>query len=779
VILPLHSHAFLFFIPALLALAFTTHAQAESNVTVTDEVLLSAPPRLGVNIGESKPLNDNDILVNALLHGGFRKGRHVRIIEAANPSNGAIFDANHNPNIWTDGNGIIGGTMTVLTGAAAGRSAAITGHSADGRIEFAPEDFSLDPGDYIAVHGPLQQVAKPERELGDTYLGIGRFHVKGERGSVVDLIDDPGDPGDQLLQITLADVIRAQGGVAHDVFVEPDSEYICTVRARGTPGLDLVTAFFHTRLARNDPRARIETFPRRAAVSGELRAYTTHISTPSVEVMGEGPCRLEVFFTAGETPGGVGEIDSIVFTQPEQQTPSGVKKRVVDHLKDSRVGVLRFHRSAAIGGLVEDITAPNPTQASWTYYAKYKDYEGQWASGTVDQWMLLAEETGAIPWIPVGAPNTPDDWYNLISYLAAPPDFDDYAQKRANHGYEQPWTDRAPTIYLECGNEWWNPTFAPFHIKSPQKMAEVFETVFKAARNHPHFDDDCIKLVAGAWAANAYNWTVPLARELKSHDAIAVAPYLLHSLDTHEPLQSRYQALFAATESYTRVAGRMAIDAATKPLAVYELNTHLTDPNVPKKSAGELATSVGAGIAVLDTAMTAMANLGASPVALFQLFQRDFGGRLGLWGTSVRLPSGKIRPRPVWLGLELANRYFLTGDILQTDVTGSPTWTQPKNGTVNALENVPYIKAYAARHDNGVNVMIVNRHLEQTLPVKIDLPVDATSNVNLALLTSDAIIDNNEQSQTVTIKQSNLTDFSGIYRAPPYSASVLQFRNTP
>ena len=41
--------------------------------------------------------------------------------------------------------------------------------------------------------------------------------------------------------------------------------------------------------------------------------------------------------------------------------------------------------------------------------------------------LKLCMDTGAQPWISVGAANAPDDWHALISYLAAPAEFDDDA----------------------------------------------------------------------------------------------------------------------------------------------------------------------------------------------------------------------------------------------------------------------------------------------------------------------------------------------------------------
>ncbi|MBI2434904.1 MAG: hypothetical protein HYV26_18780 [Candidatus Hydrogenedentes bacterium] len=475
-------------------------------------------------------------------------------------------------------------------------------------------------------------------------------------------------------------------------------------------------------------------------------------------------------------------LDDIRLEDSNAETPSGFIRPAVEAMKEARCGVLRFYGTSSLGSLVEEFTAENTTQAPWSFVSLASFFRFNSTDTVLDQWMELSREVGARPWVNVGSANSPDDWYRLVSYLAAPAEFDDDAKRRAAHGYAAPWTETFDKIYLEIGNEWWNSIFSPYYLWDPVKHGELCKNIIAKVQEHPHLQADKIEIIAGGWAVNAHHWNGVVDATSQGQDSISIAPYLLHKLDNSKTPEDKYRTLFADVDAYLQGPGASTLEDLEKnakqtSLAIYELNTHLTGGSAGPKVASEICPSLAAGVAVLDKAMALMASMKTNPIVYFTLLQRSFQDRLGLWGVLIRTPDGELRPRPVWQGLRLANQYLIDGPMLKVEVEGSPTWDQPENGSIAETDNVPYIHAYAFRPKGDkerLNVLLINRHLSQPFRMTVVLPFRPAPAAQRVILSGENPADNNEEREQIQVREEKVDNFDGTVTVPACSAVVYQ-----
>ena len=778
-------------------LAAADPAPGTASVTVTDRVLLERPHRLGINIGKNTYYNDLEIVAEPFAHGGFAKGRQVLMLEVGeSPSDVIIdkaFDASRPWRKYVDS--FAGGQYCVATGPRAGEQGSIVRHDAGtGRFQLARSGPALDQGELVWLQGPLTSRANPYPKGGQTPLGIGDFRIETQGDVEVGFVDATADPRDQYLRITFpADKRDTSARILHHIPGTPDASYRLRLRARADGnGCKLAAVMYNLGVPGGQPGRTVAMHAREGdAIGTEWQDYVFDAQTVGDPRIADrfAAVAVDVLGGTGVGPANV-DIDFIEFENNTIESESGFSRYLVEQVKEARCGVLRFWGIADLGSLVDDITARNANEASWTYVSYESGCIYYATCAVVDQWLRLSQEAVAAPWLCVGSANTPADWHNLISYLAAPAGFDAYADRRVAHGFEKPWSDAFRKIYLEIGNEWWNRIYAPFAAPNGQKYGELCATIIRAVRAHPHFDDDVFEIVCDGWAVNAHGWNNKLDTTCDGHDRISLAPYLVQRLDRVGTVEERYGSLFADVDDYAANAGRSCLDAVRTTgkgtgLCIYELNTHLTAKETPAAVASEICTSVGAGIAVLDQAMSCMSRMGTDPIAYFSYLQHSYGregdARLGLWGNLIRTRGGPHRPRPVWLGLSMANRYLIEGDMVEVRLDNVPTWSQPQNGSVEAQDRVPYLHAYAFRTASRdgwpqSRLLLINRHCTDALNAAVTVPFTPHGPVRAAVLTSGGIADNNEEWEHVKLATGEVQQFTNgeVLPLPPFSATVLQ-----
>jgi len=777
---------------SMVYLAGCTAAETpRASVRILDEVVHAAPERLGVNLGFSTYYGDQQYVENALLHGGFSKGMQTLMARVKSATENQFIDDTTDPaDPWTIvARSLAGGSYEVATGARAGERGRITAHDSNaGAYTLEHDGPPMLEGDYVWLRGPLESFAQPEppstngEERG---LGIGDFRLWDEGGAVVDLVETAPGSTDQALRIAL-DPGEA-GGVRHYIQATPDTSYRVILRARSAAaGTQLSVQMRNFGLPESDPTKELSLTPRGGAtLTDSWREVIFEGRTgPDARIAGAISV-FEIGAAAGDLAGVV-EIDSARLEDGRLKGSTAFNRQVENALKEARVGTVRFYGVADLGALVEHFTARDQADAGWNFLGLGSGRSTGGVAAVVDDCLALAKNVGARPWLTIGGANTPEDWYALISYLAAPGDFDAASARRAAHGHAAPWTTQFDRIYLEIGNEWWNSIFRPFYVFEGAKYGEICARITARIQAHPHFDAEKLVIVAGGWAINAHGWNATVDAASAGHGRISLAPYVLHELDDFANNAEKYGTLFAAVDDYHQQiapAIRAGLEANGKGtrLAIYELNTHLTGGKAPEAVASEIASSAAAGIAVLDQAMASMAGLGASPINYFTLLQRSYDGRTGLWGNLLREADGTLRARPVWHGLRLANEHLIEGDMIKAEVLSTPTWAQAENGNVGEIGQTPWLHAYAfgTTTEGGkrrTNVLLINRHWAEPIEAEVALPFDAGNSAQAVQLYGATPSSNNENSELVRPSTLSVAwaGATGTVLLPPCSATVVR-----
>jgi hypothetical protein len=746
-------------------------------IRVTNEVVVEKPERLGVNIGGSYYWSDMQHVANPLAHGGFSQGRQVLLIQAApgateNTVRDAYFDPSDPDTRYTES--FAGGGYVIATGARAGESGEITAHALDSNtFTLSNNGAPIAEGDVVWLRGPWTSRSVPDskQEGIEQNIGIGDFRPLTDDGATLSLVPSGNGERDQALRVTFP---RAgSGGIRHYIRSITGNTYTLHVRARaGAPGMTLVASMRNFGIPYPDEGNAIDMESGAdPTLTDEWREFIFTASTPDDDRIMEETAAFELVVKADGA--GFADIDAVWLEDRRSQTAHGFNRQMTEAIREAGCGVLRFYGVSSLASPVEDFTAGSTIDAPWTFASLSTGGRFNATDAVLDDWMLLSLDAQALPWITVGGANTPQDWMQLISYICAPSGFDAASQRRA------PWVDRFDRIYLEIGNEWWNPVFRPYHVMPPQKYGEICALIIEAVKTHPYYDPDRIKIIAGGWAANGHHWNGEVER-LAKPDYLSLAPYLLQELNDYSTPVKRLNALFGDVEGYAATGGRSTLDDlkdSSVRLAVYELNTHLTGGRAPASVASEICTSAAAGVAVLDQAMAVMHDMKASPINYFTILQRSYDDRLGLWGALVKGADGSLRARPVWHGLRLANKHLIAGDMVATEVSTSATWDQPENGSVPEMDDVPYIHAYAFRDGDQLNVLVINRHPRERHAFTFSLPEAVQPNVQAIQLAADDPFADNEAREEVKLREIEVDAYTPghKYTVPAASATVFKF----
>jgi alpha-N-arabinofuranosidase len=276
-------------------------------------------------------------------------------------------------------------------------------------------------------------------------------------------------------------------------------------------------------------------------------------------------------------------------------------------------------------------------------------------------------------------------------------------------------SDDNRVAFWEIGNELYMRDDMSGASMSPAdyaKKVRSFSTAMRAV-------DPSIKIGAigglnyGRYSFISYpDWTKTVLRQTGNDiDFIAVhnayAPVLINA--ENEKPANVYSALLAAPilvgrnlDALTDLIRKEAPDSADRmEIAITEWGPffHVS----PGSSWVDHVKTLGSALFVADTLRVFAERPKVTIATFFKLMEPTFMGWLGP-------RDGKYIPKPAFLAFELYTQHCFP-QVLATQVS-SPTYDSPGAGVVDAVRDVPYLTALAAKDPNTarISVIVVNKH---------------------------------------------------------------------
>jgi hypothetical protein len=409
------------------------------------------------------------------------------------------------------------------------------------------------------------------------------------------------------------------------------------------------------------------------------------------------------------------------------------RSEVVDVLRSLHPGYLRDWQGQ-LGDTLENRIAPALARKSYRYRPGQDDSQTDFGYGIGD-FLELAEDVGAAPWIIIPPTFTDAECAGLGDYLAG----------RTFPAGQQ--------ILVEFGNESWNDLFRPAGITDPYMYSQAADRCFAALR--PHATGVPIRTVIGTQFANPARMAA-YAEESRGADVLAVAPYFAYTIPAGLSLSARIPLLFEPQIAKLTAAVHTAA-SVRKELATYEVNLHSVEGDASEAERLPLVAGIASGSALAKSMLDALSR-GIRKQCVYTLSGFDAGSRSGkeftpLWGI-VRDLGPTRRLRPTGLALQLMNG-VLSGDMLQVTQRG------PGDVTVYAFSAGPSAVA--------VSGSSVRRK------VTIQLPVAQSGSFRLLRLGARSVSSTNEDAEDVTVTHETvpLTGNTVTFLLEPWSMAVL------
>jgi hypothetical protein len=357
--------------------------------------------------------------------------------------------------------------------------------------------------------------------------------------------------------------------------------------------------------------------------------------------------------------------------------------------------------------------------------------------------LALANFIGSDVLISVGALNQPPDWAELINWLSS-------------SGWISTYASSGHTIYLEDGNEAWNPgASATLYFGNGTSYGYTLGLNMAAARAAAGYNPSVIKLVGDSWTAGEqgygqFGWihnvlTVAQATPNGLPDFVDDAPYTLNYLGYFET--SGNNVASTGAPFLDEWAEDTNIDSVTSPplytqsmylnhqyakqnfgvnTLVYEVNqSTLSGVAATQLQLDQIGASVGNALSIAQHVLLMQRDSGVTgPIHVFTLAEPYTGytcngsGCVGgvvmpLWGTNLFMATGPEQAvgtanadRPLAIALEIINNAIgSNNDLMSIKQTGTPTFNYP-GGQVQSGSNsispnsaVPYVNCFS--YSNG------------------------------------------------------------------------------
>jgi alpha-L-arabinofuranosidase len=513
--------------------------------------------------------------------------------------------------------------------------------------------------------------------------------------------------------------------------------------------------------------------------------------------------RIEVFST------GTLWIDDAQFYDSEGINAWGLSTLFIEEVRKLRPSTLRY------GGLGCNSLKPENIFGDRFDLQNYESWAGSVGGDVFDfnQFLKLCELTGANPEYVLSQCliMDPSLILNLLEYMYGD-NTTTYGAMREKAGFES-WNGKFDKVYFELGNEVLlngnGPTW------TPEQYADYVIDAVRAAKSSPYWNSSVNKIGVGLWYTDV-GFNVPLLNNLEGVDIdfMLAAEYF----PGHEFTNYYYSWLFVNQanydeESLTGSAEKRAVwyrqalgEAAyideyaaylkemasenylnTIDTGIYEYGVTGVFKREPyNHELANMETSLGAAIAILDQSLSLRKN-GMNPINAF--YVQGFGWT---WGFMDDYPY--IRKRPVYYAMQMYGEFqrgrllncSFSSDVFNPFGDAANThimWDSYASFTYYKLQlhyyptNVPILAVYPFIYNDRYLYLLINRGLEKSVKVQLNLPYTPSNRSLIITLTGDDPYLYNEDSQenTVHLNYTIVNDFTNNYTITlsPHSAYVI------
>jgi len=324
--------------------------------------------------------------------------------------------------------------------------------------------------------------------------------------------------------------------------------------------------------------------------------------------------------------------------------PRAFRKEVVRALKTLRPGYLRDWQDQLGDSLDNRLADSFERRASRYRPGGLRETKFHYS---LEEFLDLCREVEAAPWVVLPTTFSDHEFRELGKFLAT---------RVQSHHFKE--------ILVEFGNENWNTIFRPAGLPDPQIHGRVAQRAFQLVRlgAGPGIP---IRTVVNGQHANP-PFALQFLQKTPGADLLAVAPYLLYSLESGLDQQDRLHALLEDDGGRSQKISD-GISKQFHGLAVSEINLHTLGGDAGPRIRRQVVAGMGAGTALAKRLLQGLA-LGVQPQCVWLLagfdaklsHQDDF---VPLWGI-VRDLGETQRFRPTGLALTMLN-HAIQGDLYQ------------------------------------------------------------------------------------------------------------------
>jgi hypothetical protein len=736
------------------------HASGTTHIEISSDVLRQGVQRMGINLGDQEFYGSGQMMKNLVARNPGFEGKTWQSILHCRQADFSHCTDGMQSAVWSD-NFWQGASYEVISGAAEGRTGRVTAsRKADPTHPGQGVEITLDGS--IPLHADDYLVVR-KRFPGNAEAG---WWVENGGGRLDTEFHDlsPLTPGRQALRIEASGA--GQSMAVASFFDSTDNRSFLRINGR-------YRLTFRAKLLSGNPQLHV-AFSRQTNPETQFYLHDIPLTNTWQDYSFD--------FDAHEPDGTIGALRlrfgvagtslllddvSLERIDGDASNNTAFRDEVVSALIAYRPGVLRYMASTTgLGSSVENLEAPEFARERSDYSAWSQDQPAV-PYGLTD-FLQLCVRVQADPWIILPSASSPAEAAQLIGWLK-----------------DRGWTQSFSHIHIEFGNEAWNSVFYGETFEDSPSYGHRASVLFTAMRHARGFDPVRFDLIAGGFI-ELPDRNAEVVSHANGADSLAVAPYLLRSVNDESSSQALFDPLFAQPQQMTQPGGLVALNravaAAALPrplhLAVYEVNLHTTEGTISQAGLDRLTPSLGAGLAVAEHMLLMLRDDGVTTQALFSLpgynFKRNDGKLVKLWGTVVDMGVSNRR-RPQFLALQMVNSALL-GNLLQTHISGydpvfTPGASQPAgNNSAHEIESFAF--AGAGRH----SLVLLNLSLTEQQTVVLDGANAPHQIAQVETLDAPSVESNNEDAEGVAIRASEM-DFSQSNRItlPPHSMITLSW----